>query len=293
VNDTADIDIASAASAAKKQIEERAERESEQRKMDERVDAIKAQNKAEEARAAEEKKRKEKADADLDAKEAEATRKAKAEERIRANAEAVKNRQEAQESLAAMKRDAAAKQAANKAREREEEILRSQKATSAQRIAARNRIDEMNRKENKRIEEANAKLTGQQPSYRKPDMKKITPGTIKEAIGSAAGRAPANLSTFTTNVFGGVSESLIKQPTGKGAQKMFKQESQLLSRAIKPHAKTPITGGRVTPVLKGSQVTVAPNYVDSLLGRGQDRVRTHPKKGGSLLGSLDNFVKRI
>jgi hypothetical protein len=289
VKDTAEVDIGIAAAASKKQIEERQDREAEEKETKARVDAIKKQNAADDARIAEEKKRKDKADAELAAREAEATRKEKAEARIKANAEAVRNKQEAQESLAAMKKDAAAKQASEKAREREDEILRSTKTTSAQRIAARNRIDAMTRQESRRIEDANARIT------RQPGMKQITPDTIKASIKSAAGKAPAKLSNVTTSMFGGVSESLIGQPSSKSSAKFFKQETQLMSKAVKPHATNPIFGGsgKATPKLKGTQVAVAPNYIDSLLGRSTDRVRTHPKKGGGMFSGLDNFIKRI
>ena len=291
MNGTADTDIAKAAEATKKQIESQQERESEQRELDKRVAAIKAQNAADDARIAEAEKRRKKADAEQAAKEAEAARKEKAEARIRASAEAVRNKQEAQESLAAMRKDAAAKQAAEKSREREEETLRSAKATSAQRIAARNRIDAMNRAENKRIESANAGLIGTN-NYRKPDMKKITPSTIKASITSAASKTPAALSSATTSMFGGFAESMIRQPTDKGFQKFYKQESQSMSKAVKGHAKNPLTGGKVTPVLKGTQVAPAPGYIDALLGRG-GTVRTHTKKQGGVFSGLDNFVRRI
>ena len=290
MKDTADVDIGIAAAASKKQMEERQDREAEEKETKARIDAIKKQNAADDARIAEERKRKDKADADLAAREAETARKEKAEARIKANAEAVRNKQEAQESLAAMKKDAAAKQAAEKAREREDEILRSTKTTSAQRIAARNRVDAMTRAENKRIEDANARVT------RQPGMKQITPDTIKASIKSAAGKAPAKLSSVTTTMFGGFAESFIKpQPAGKSTAKYFKQEQQLMSKAVKPHATNPIFGGsgKATPKLKGTQVAVAPNYIDSLLGRSTDRVRTHPKKGGGMFSGLDNFMKRI
>ena len=285
------VDIAAAAEATKRAIEDKAERETQARDEKQRIDAIKKQNAEDDARIAAEEKRRRDADKGRAEKEAEAQRKEKAEAKIRANAEAVRNKQEAQESLAAMKRDAATRQASEKARVAEEEILRSTKTTSAQRIAARNRIDAMTRAENKRIEDANARIT-QPNKFRAPDMKKITPGTIRASISSAAGRAPAKISNITTGMFGGIADTMIQQPSNKGFTKFYKQESQAMSKAVKGHAKMPVTGGKVTPVLKGTQVAVAPGYIDALLGRG-GAVRTHTKKSGGVFSGLDNFVRRI
>lgn len=308
MNDTADTDIAKAAEAAKQQMDNQRIQDAERRENEQRVSAIRAQNVADQRRIDEDNKRKRDADKALIAKEkadaAESARKAKAEEKIRSNAEAVRNRQEAQESLAAMKRDAAAKAATEKARSIEEaKLARDAKTTSAQRIAARAKIDEMNRAENKRIEEANERIRPSGKHVRTPGMKQITPDTIKESIRSVVNNVPSKLSSTTTNRFGGVAESMIRQPAEKSLHKYYKEETAQLSKAIKPHAKKPITGGKVTPLLKRTQVTVAPNYIDNLLGRGMGGIMgsisvqsTQQKKrkgGGGMFGGLDDFVRRI
>jgi membrane protein involved in colicin uptake len=279
VNDTADTDIAKAAEAVKQQMDNQRIQDAEFRENEQRVSAIRAQNAADQRRIDEDNKRKRDADKALIAKEkadaAESARKAKAEEKIRSAAESTKARQEAQDRATAERKEAAALKASADARAKEDAILRSRDSTSSQRIAARDRIDAMSRTPS--------------PS----GMKKITPDTIRASIQSAASKTPAKLSSTTTNIFGSFSDSLIKPATGKS---QYKQESRLLSRAITPHAKMPVTGGKVTPILHGTQISVSPNYIDSLLGRGDERIRTHQKKGsnsGGLLGSLDNFVKRI
>lgn len=277
MNDTADVDIAAATTAAKQQIDAQRAQEADQRANDQSIMMIKAQNAADNARIAEDERKRKSADKDLIAKQKaasdEATRKAKAEANIRANAEAAKNKQEARDALAEAKKLQAAKDAEKSIRDAEEAKLAwNAKTTSAQRIAARNKLDAMNRAGN---------------------GKPITPDTIRDSIRAATSKPHATLSSTTTGLFGGISESILRQPAAKESKKYYKIETQAMSKAVKSHMQYPVTGTKTTPRLKGTQVAVSPGYVDALLGRGTETIRTHDKKSGGLFGGLNDFVKRI
>jgi hypothetical protein len=295
------VDIAAAAAAAKSQMEAKAEKEAQDREMAERVARIKEQNRRDD----EERERSEKADKEKQRQEAEAKKQAaadkkkadgeadrlrKAHEKIAADAEKVKRKQEAQDKAAEESARKAREQKIAAAEERDRKILESKEksVSDAQRWAARRSMEARNEE----VSNLNKPLaTG---------MRQITPATIKASIKSAVKKVPQKLDVAAEAVFSPLATSLIA-PRKKTPIQMYKEEMKPLSKVAKQHPKNPLTGTAnvkarsVVPYLKAGQISVAPGFVDALMGTGGsgNKIRTHGKKKGGGLSGLDDFVRRL
>lgn len=158
--------------------------------------------------------------------------------------------------------------------------------TANERIKIRNQIDSRQRAEREKIRYPEDPLT----------RGMITPGTIKDAIKrKSMGITPAigNAATGGTSALMGILGTPMKNPT-----KFYQGETKQLSKTIKPHAKMPVTGGKVqTPVMHGTQIGVNPNFMDSLLGRAPLQTQTAKKQkaqqNSGIFGGLNNFIKKI
>jgi len=133
--------------------------------------------------------------------------------------------------------------------------------------------------------------------------KNITPSTIKESIKTSVGKAPARIDSTVTGVFGKVIDTASRVPEKSNYNpKWFKQEQLQMGRAVKLHARQPVTGGKVaqgpiyvTPTVHDrTAISVNPSYMDLLMG-GQQPMQKGKKKlqPAGIFSGLDNFVKRI
>jgi hypothetical protein len=153
--------------------------------------------------------------------------------------------------------------------------------TANERIKIRNQIDARQRAERaKEKSDAHNKSELEKyaadPSYT-ITRGMITPGTIKDAIKrKSMGITPAigNVATGGTSALMGILGTPMKNPTT-----FYQSETKQLSKAIKPHAKMPVTGGKVkTPVMHGMQVGVNPNFENFLLGIAPLQTQTAKKQ---------------
>jgi hypothetical protein len=171
-------------------------------------------------------------------------------------------------------------------RDTEEQERLSNAKSANERIKIRNQIDDRKRAELSKTKYPEDPLT----------RGMITPGNLKEAIkrkSMSITPAIGNAAIGGTNALMGILGTPMKNPN-----KFYKEETKQLSKAIKPHSKMPVTGGKVqTPVMHGTQIGVNPNFMDSLLGRAPLQTQTAKKQKArgetGIFGGLNNFIKKI
>lgn len=225
---------------------------------------------------------------------------------IKANVEAVKQRQEAREEAERTKQFV---QEMEEMRKRNEAKIRAEKEyqeklqsekSSAQRIRLRQQEEERIRLENLRISAANKGIKQQENTLR-PINTETLKGTVREAVS----RSPGILDRAVTGIF----TPIVQQATGERKQpdfvKGFKQESKEFSRAVSSTAKKPVTGGKVKPIRNQFTISADERFAKSLLGGistpqqlrqpvkvGKQQVQQQPEKMDPTR-PLNNLLRRI
>lgn len=270
---------------------ERAARESKERMERESSSEFKANARKQEREAA---ARQKAALREEESRKKEAAGKIEREQKIADAARRARERQEDAEATKQLKAMTAKNEAAIREREREQAALNSAK-TSSERIRLRQQIEEKRRVESQQKEAENARR--QYPSGMRP----ITPGTIKDSIKKAVSKAPALADRVITRggetIIGALGTNQVRNPN-----KIYKEETRLLSKALKPHAKKPITGGPV-PYVQSGGIAINPNFMDALVGRAPLQTQTARTTGGAkkknvvavggVLSRLDAFARGL
>jgi len=166
-----------------------------------------------------------------------------------------------------------------KAEATRQEQLRNPKLTNAQRIRIRQESEKDRREENARIEKMN-RMINKQKEMPGPRMRiKEGGGMVAGAINKTIGKAGTVADLGITSLFGKPVAAFTENKNQGIAGKTLRQESRQLSRAVKGHAKYPITGPkpRAPPGMGGFTMNVNPNFMQNLLG--QNAAPAKGKKG--------------